>query len=123
MQFTRETTAANVIAAWEPGRIRIADRWLSGHVIVAADRVVEGWPVASPQDVALGDLEPAIALEPEIILLGTGQTIAWPDVDLMDALARLHIGLEIMSTPAACRTYNVLVHERRRAVAALYNAA
>jgi uncharacterized protein len=122
VQFTRETTPANVIAAWEPGRIRIADRWLSGHVIVAAAHIVEGWRVTSPQDVALEDLKPAIALEPAIIVLGTGHTIAWPDVDLMDALGRLGIGLEIMSTPAACRTYNVLMHEGRSAVAALYNA-
>jgi len=122
VQFNRETTAANVIAAWEPGRIRIADRWVSGHVIVAADRVVEDWRVASPEGVALADLEAAIALEPAIVVLGTGHAVTWPDVDLMDALARLGIGLEIMSTPAACRTYNVLVHEHRRVVAALYNA-
>jgi len=121
VQFTRETTQANVIAAWEPGRIRIADRWVSGHVIVAANRIVENWRIGSPQDVALGDLEPAIALEPAIILLGTGHTVAWPDVDLMDVLARLGIGLEIMSTPAACRTYNVLVLEGRSAGAALFN--
>ena len=45
-----------------------------------------------------------------------------PDVDLMAALAARAIGLEIMSTPAACRTFNVLVHERRRVVAALLNS-
>ena len=121
MQFTRETTPANVIAAWEPGRIRIADRWLDGHVIVAADRIVEDWPVRNPEDIAMHLLEPAIALKPEIIVLGTGHAIAWPDVDLMGELAGIGIGLEIMDTPAACRTYNVLVHEQRRAVAALYN--
>jgi uncharacterized protein len=39
----------------------------------------------------------------------------------MGALAARRVGLEIMSTPAACRTYNVLVHERRRVAAALMN--
>jgi uncharacterized protein len=120
VQFTRETTPANVIAAWEPGRIRIANRWLDGHVIVAADRVVEGWRVARPKDVVYGDLEPAIALNPEIIVLGTGHSIAWPDTDLMSALARVVIGHDIMPPPAACRTYTVLVHEQRRVVAALF---
>ena len=52
------------------------------------------------------------------MLLGTGATLVWPDEDLMAALAARGVGLEIMSTAAACRTYNVLVHERRRVVAA-----
>jgi uncharacterized protein len=39
----------------------------------------------------------------------------------MAALATRRVGLEIMSTPAACRTFNVLVHERRRVAAALFN--
>ena len=58
---------------------------------------------------------------PEIVLLGTGAEVLLPDLDLMAALAARAIGLEIMSTPAACRTFNVLVHERRRVVAALVN--
>lgn len=122
MQFTRETSAANVIAAWEPGRVRIAGRWLDGHLIVSADRIIEAWKAAEPKSLTYRDLEPAIALGPEIIVLGTGATIEWPDADLMSELARKRIGLEIMDTPAACRTYNVLVHEQRRAVAAIYNA-
>jgi uncharacterized protein len=40
---------------------------------------------------------------------------------LMALLAERGVGLEIMGTPAACRTFNVLVHERRRVVAALFN--
>jgi len=83
--------------------------------------VIEDWRVASPAEVALADLEPALALQPEIVLLGTGSTLVWPEADLMAALATRRVGLEIMSTPAACRTFNVLVHERRRVAAALFN--
>lgn len=122
MQFTRETTDAHVIRAWESGRIRIADRWLEGHVIVAPHRLIDRWEVTTPSELAFADLEPAIGLAPEIILLGTGADLLVPDVDLMAALAERAIGLEIMSTPAACRTFNVLVHERRRVVAALFNS-
>lgn len=123
MEIARETTAANVVRAWEPGRVRIGDRWLQGHVIIAADRVISDWSVEAPDRVDLESLEPAIALAPEIILLGTGAAVVLPDVDLMARLAEASIGLEIMSTPAACRTFNLLVHERRRAVAALFNPA
>ena len=122
MQLSRDTAAANLIRAYEPGRIRIGERWLTGHVIVAPDRLIEDWRVETPTEIALEHLEPALALQPEIVLLGTGATLDWPDADLMAALAARAVGLEIMSTPAACRTFNVLVHEQRRVVAALFNA-
>ena len=123
MQLTRETAPANLIRAYEPGRVRIADRWLPGHLIVAPDRIIESWRVAAAANVTLADLGPALALQPQIVLLGTGASLEWPEGDLMTELAARSIGLEIMSTPAACRTFNVLVHEQRRVVAALLNIA
>ena len=121
MQLTRDTAAAHLIHAYEPGRVRVGERWLAGHLIVSPEQLIEDWRVAAPADVTLADLEPALGLQPEIVLLGTGSTLVWPDADLMSALAARGVGLEIMSTPAACRTFNVLVHERRRVAAALFN--
>lgn len=123
MQLTRDIAAAHLIHSYEPGRIRIGERWLQGHLIVAPEHLIENWSVPAPVDVALADLQPVLALEPEIVLLGTGTTLVWPEEDLMGALAERRIGLEIMSTPAACRTFNVLVQEQRRVVAALLNPA
>ena len=122
MQLSRDTTAANLIRAYEPGRIRVAERWVVGNVIVASDRLIEDWRAATPAEITVEHLEPALALQPEIVLLGTGASLEWPDADLMTALAARSVGLEIMSTPAACRTFNVLVHEQRRVVAALLNS-
>ena len=121
MQLTRDSGALNFIRAWEPGRVRIADRWIAGPVIVSADLVLEGWTLAAPTALAIADLEPALALEPTILLLGTGIDRPLPDVELMAAMAERRVGLEIMSTPAACRTFNVLLQEGRRVVAALLN--
>ncbi len=121
VQLTRDVSTANLIRAWESGRVRVADRWLEGHVIVAPDRIIETWDVESPATLGAADLAPAVELAPEIILLGTGNQVTLPDLDLMAALAERAIGLEIMSTPAACRTFNVLVNEQRRVVAALFN--
>ena len=122
MQLHRDSAAANLIRAWEPGRIRIAERWLTGNVIVGADRIIEGWAVAAAASLTLEDLAPALALEPTIVLVGTGTQRLLPDVELMAALAGRSVGLEIMSTPAACRTFNVLLQEQRRVVAALFSA-
>jgi uncharacterized protein len=123
VQLTRDIAAANLIHAYEPGRVRIGERWLSGNLIVAPEQLIEDWGARAPAEVTVADLEPALAMQPEILLLGTGETLVWPEADLMSALAARGIGLEIMSTPAACRTFNVLVHERRRVAAALLNAA
>ena len=123
MQLTRDNETANIIRAWERGRVRVADRWLEGHVIIAPDRIIEAWAVDSPAELGTEHLEPALALRPEIILLGTGDEQHLPDVELMAALAERAIGLEIMTTPAACRTFNVLLSEQRRVVAALFNFA
>jgi uncharacterized protein len=121
MQLTRDSGAVNFIRAWEPGRVRIAERWFSGNVLVGTEQIVEGWTSAQPHLLALADLEPALALEPTIIVLGTGTERLLPDVELMAAVAEHSVGLEIMSTPAACRTFNVLLQEQRRVVAALFN--
>src|SRR5690606_10304315 len=123
MEIAREQPQANVVRAWERGRLRIGATWYEGHVIIAADRVITGWNVSSPLDIGRGTLEPAVALAPEIILLGTGPEVILPDIALMAALASEAIGLEIMTTPAACRTFNLLLNEERRVVAALFNPA
>lgn len=121
MEIAREQSESNVVRAWEQGRLRIGTTWYEGHVIVSADRIITGWEVASAEEIGRGALEPAIALRPQIILLGTGQDVLLPNVELMSALAAESIGLEIMTTPAACRTFNVLLNEQRRVVAALFN--
>ncbi|MEO8464870.1 MAG: MTH938/NDUFAF3 family protein [Gammaproteobacteria bacterium] len=121
MQLTRAGGPQHIIRAWESGRLRIAERWLTGNLIVSADAIVEGWTTATPTALTLDDLAPALAFAPTILLLGTGTDKFLPDVDLMAALAEQRVGLEIMSTPAACRTFNVLLQEQRRVVAALFN--
>ncbi len=121
MQLTRDGSTQHLIRAWEPGRVRIAERWIAGNVIVSAEKIVEGWTTAAPTALTIDDLAPALAFAPTILLLGTGTDRFLPDVELMAALAEQRVGLEIMSTPAACRTFNVLLQEQRRVVVALFN--
>jgi uncharacterized protein len=90
---------------------------------VSAERIVTDWSAQDPGTLVLEDLATALEQKPEVILIGTGEDAWLPDVDLMSALAERGIGLEFMTTPAACRTYNVLVHEQRRVVVALFNTS
>lgn len=61
----------------------------------------------------------ALGFEPEVILLGTGNKIQFPAPHLMGIPARQGVGLEVMDTAAACRTYNILAGENRQVVAIL----
>jgi uncharacterized protein len=119
LQITREASARNTIRAWETGRIRIGEEWINGHLIVAADRIVRDWAPSDPARPAIDDLELALELDPEIIVVGIADPAPVPDIELMASLASRAIGLEFMSMDAACRTFNVLVHEDRRVVAVL----
>lgn len=120
IKFTRESADTNLVRAWRRGGLRIGDEWLRSHAIVSADRIVRDWPVSKPEDLQPDDLEPALATDPDIIILGTGEALRRPAADLMGLMAERGIGVEIMDTPAACRTYNVLLHEGRSVVAALF---
>jgi uncharacterized protein len=121
MQLSRDAGEVNFIRAWEPGRVRVAERWIAGNVIIGAERIIEAWTTIAPHEITIAHLDAALALEPAIIVLGTGVEHPLPDVELMAAAAARSVGLEIMSTPAACRTFNVLLQEQRRVVAALFN--
>jgi uncharacterized protein len=120
MRFTLDQhPTANLVTYVGPDGIRVGEHYITGSVILSAAELIGHWPV---HDVAALDeaaLAPALALGPEILILGTGERILFPDASLFAALARQGIGLEVMNTAAACRTYNVLVNEDRPVVAAL----
>jgi uncharacterized protein len=119
MKLTDETRAGtNFIRAHAPGEIHVGERPVRTNVIITADQVID-WPVQSIATMRLADLEPLIALKPEIVLLGSGEAQRFPDASLLGALLSRGIGCEVMNTGAACRTYNVLVSEDRRVAAAL----
>lgn len=99
--------------------IQVVDQTIRGPVIVSATELVQNWVVSHCGELSEDRLEPVFALQPEIVLLGTGSAQVFPPPELMLCFHRRGIGVEVMSTAAACRTFNVLVSERRKVVAAL----
>lgn len=69
----------------------------------------------------LEDTTPLIALKDrvDVLLLGVGKDVFYPPKELKSLMIQHNIGLEVMTTPSACRTYNVLLAEGRRVGAAL----
>jgi uncharacterized protein len=108
--FVRSVSAAGV---------QIADRTLTGALILSATELVADWAVAGMDELDERRLEPVFALRPEVVLLGTGARQVFPSPELLMCFHRRGIGIEVMATAAACRTFNVLVSERRKVVAAL----
>jgi uncharacterized protein len=120
MKLTDERTAgAFLVRAYKPGELRVGEEILTRSCVLRADQMLREWRPQTVEDVTLADLDPVLALEPEIVLFGVGERQRFLRPDLMGALLARGVGCEVMTTDAACRTYNVLVSEERRVVAAL----
>jgi uncharacterized protein len=109
----------NLVRGYGAGQLRIGERIHVTSVIVTAATVIEGWRPATVQDITAADLEPLLGLAPEVVLLGTGARQQFPDPAVLRILYEQRIGVEVMDTSAACRTFNVLVAEGRPVAAAL----
>ncbi|WP_041604115.1 Mth938-like domain-containing protein [Thioflavicoccus mobilis] len=108
-----------LIQGYEPGAIRIAGQTYREGLIVTPRRLVPGWgPVAAAQ-LTPADVEALLDFAPQVILLGTGERQVFPAATLLTAAHKRRIGIEVMDTGAACRTYNILVGEGRDVVAGL----
>ena len=88
-------------------------------IVVLAEEVRSDWLVAGFDALSEVHFTYFLALKPEVLLLGTGARQRFPHPRLYRALTDAGIALECMDTPAACRTYNILVAEDRKVVAAI----
>ena len=120
LKFTRELSATLTIRSVSVEGIRINDRFWSEAIALTAEVFIDSW-----QSVPLADLTEAAFSEllehsPELVIVGTGKKSLFPPRELMFAFARRGVGLELMDTAAAARTFNVLAGEGRRVAAVLY---
>lgn len=99
--------------------VQINDQLYARSVVVTPDHLISPWPPASFAEMTLEHLKMAQTLDPEVMLLGTGAQQQFPTRAIMRPILQSGIGLEVMDTGSACRTYNILMGEGRRVVAAL----
>jgi len=114
-----ERTADNVFSGYGAGYVEVNRERHGKSLIVMADRIVEQRLPERLEDLTSEHFEFLLGLEPEIVLLGTGDTLRFPPASLSRCLTEARVGLEVMTTSAACRTYNILTAEGRRVAAAL----
>lgn len=117
MKFTRDAPTDLTIRQVERGRIRIGQATYERTLGLTVDQVVTDVEAVPVGELRIGHLEVLLQSNPEVVIVGTGWQAAFADRELMFALARRGIGLEVMDTPAACRTFNILIGEGRRPAA------
>jgi uncharacterized protein len=120
MQFTQHTPGGvNLIRRYGPDFIAIGDEEIRGSCIVGATTLLRDWAPRDVPSLTLAHLAPLFEFEPEVVVLSTGTRQVFPRAALRAEFATRKIGIEVMEVGAACRTYNVLVSEERRVLAAV----
>lgn len=99
-------------------RILLASGERRASFVIAAGVDAFDWPVRDAKSLTASDCDALLALQPTVVLLGTGPTQVFPPRDVLAAFLTRHVGVEFMDNAAAARTYNVLLGEGRKVAAA-----
>lgn len=97
---------------------KVNEQILSRSFVIAPDTLIEDWTTATAETLSADDIAPLLALNPAVVLLGTGERQVFPATEVLAACLTRGIGIEVMNNAAAARTYSVLAGEGRRVAAA-----
>lgn len=119
MQLSQENPDFTyVLRGAGPEGVRVNQQLLVRSFVLAPNQLVEDWRPASVDELAPDDMDAVLALKPAVVILGTGPRQRFPAPAVMAALLTRGIGMEVMDSAAAARTFNVLATEGRAVVAA-----
>ncbi len=120
MKFQPDILAGtNVITRQESGALWVGNARFDQSLLVPWAGAVLSWPPGGVQDLTPAHFDAVLALQPELVIFGSGPRLRFVSPALTRGLIERRIGVETMDTAAACRTFNVLVSEGRSVVAAL----
>ena len=120
MKIAQETgPGGNRFTGYGEGYVEVNRARHAQSLVVGSDQLLVDWPAPSVQLLNADHIAALVALSPEILLLGTGATFAFPEPALLAPLYKAGVGVEVMDTPAACRTFNILLAEGRNVIAAV----
>ena len=99
--------------------IRVNDEYYNSPFILSGQQLISEWNVTSSKDIDQASLQVVFDLQPELVLIGTGKAQVFLPPAVQALFFQRGIGFEVMTTDAACRTFNILITEGRQVVAAL----
>jgi len=110
---------SNLITGYGENWVELNTQRYTSSLIVLPDQIISNWQVTDFASLTPKHFEKLAELKPEVVILGTGKKHQFIHPRLSQSLTELGIGVECMDTAAACRTYNFLVAEERKIIAAL----
>jgi uncharacterized protein len=109
----------NVIHSYTRDSVSVNDQAYAHSILVPATGDMIVWPVDSWDALSESHFSQIAQWQPELVIFGSGAKLRFPNPKLLQPLMAARIGFETMDTAAACRTYNILVSEGRKVMAAL----
>ena len=109
----------NTVSAYGPDYIEINAQRYTQSLLLSPENPVIEWSCSHFENLKTEDFERIAKLDPAVVIFGSGHRIRFPQAALIAPLIARNIGIETMDLQAACRTYNVLMAEGRKVVAAL----
>lgn len=120
MKFARDQIDSRyLIEAYEEGWIRVGNAEFHHNLLLMPDRLRDPWELENLTDLSADNIAQLAGYQPDVILVGSGTKQLFSHPSLFSPLMQAGIGYEVMPTRAACRTYNILLAEDRRVLAAL----
>ncbi len=120
MQLTEHTPGDHYfIRSVTPDAVQINDDTHHTSLILGAHLLVPDWSVTSLSELDEHTTAPLLEHSPELVVLGVGTQQSFPPTEVMRLFLAQQVGLECMTLDAACRTFNVLMSENRRALLGL----
>ena len=120
MDITQDFADATfIITGYKPGCVFINNEPQQQSFITSPETLITPWQVTDITDLNETTLAPVLQDRPEIMIIGTGESLRLPEPKIIALFAQHQIGIETMNTSAACRTYGILIAEGRKATAGI----
>ncbi len=122
MKLTKDNADCEyTISGYDDESVTVNDQKLKHSFLIHPDHLMTVWPVDHISAIVETKLTAVFSLvaDPALLILGTGNTLVFPDQALFQPFYTKHIGVEVMDTKAACRTYQILTAEGRNIVCAM----
>lgn len=120
MKFAQDSQEDGyVITAYDENSVSINGKSFTQSLVVTTTRLNENWNIADIKRLSSSHIEEILCFQPELVIIGTGNRLVFPEIEVYSAIIKHGIGVDFMDTGAACRTYNILMSEGRDVVAGL----
>jgi uncharacterized protein len=121
MKFSEDNHAeSNHISSYGTGFIQIQNKQVNTSVVISSTQLISNWEPNIFSELKTAHCDILFTSKPDVIILGTGKRQYFPERDILRLFAQQQIGIEVMDTASACRTFNILLSEDRNVVAALF---